>query len=84
MLFPNHTYLNTRNDHKNDTKEEAIARIGTFLKEDFRQIEITAQELQARGLVSRQGRLTLKVRRLPTSALQNAAPEELLHNRKKK
>ncbi len=59
--------------HKNDTKEEAIARIGTFLKEDFRQIEITAQELWARGLVSRQGRLTLKVRRLPAPALQNAA-----------
>ena len=84
LKFQTTEYRNEKVFHKNDTKEEAIARIGTFLKEDFRQIEITAQELQARGLVSRQGRLTLKVRRLPTSALQNAAPEELLHNRKKK
>lgn len=59
--------------HKNDTKEESISRICTYLKENFKQIEITAKELWARGLVSKQGKLTLKIRRLPTSVEQNTS-----------
>ncbi len=65
--------------HKNDIKGEAISRICLFLQEDFRQIEIVAQELRVIGLVSKQGKLTIKTRRLSAPAVSH----ELSHDRKK-
>ncbi len=65
--------------HKNDIKSEAISRVCLFLQEDFKQVEIVTQELRATGLVSKQGKLTLKTRRLTVPAVS----QELSHNRKK-
>ncbi len=76
--------------HKNMTKEDTALSITSALKETFRQIEITAEELRATGLISKQGRLTLKVRRLLKQTEQTtakggqAAVRELSHDRKKK
>ncbi|MFT3984629.1 MAG: SAM-dependent methyltransferase [Lachnospiraceae bacterium] len=76
--------------HKNMTKEDTALSIAAALKETFRQIEITAEELRATGLISKQGRLTLKARRLFKQTGQGtekggqAALRELSHDRKKK
>ena len=85
LMFQETAYIKEKVYHKNLTKEETITQIMNSLKEDFGQIEITTEELRATGLLSKQGKLTLKVKKLELKAEsgQGFCQRELAHNRTK-
>lgn len=76
--------------HENFTAEQLTDRICTALQEQFRQGEFSAKTLQATALVSKKGKLTLKVKNSgKASRTEGAAASEeeelqaLAHNRTK-
>lgn len=76
--------------HENFTAEQLTDRICTALQEQFRQGEFSAKTLQATALVSKKGKLTLKVKnsgKAPRTEGAAASEEEelqaLAHNRTK-
>ena len=87
LLFQETAYRGTQAFHENFTAEQLTDRICTALQEQFRQGEFSAKTLQATALVSKKGKLTLKVKN-SGKALRTAASEEeelqaLAHNRTK-
>lgn len=87
LLFQETAYRGTQAFHENFTAEQMTDRICTALQEQFRQGEFSAKTLQATALVSKKGKLTLKVKN-SGKAPQTAASEEeelqaLAHNRTK-
>ena len=62
LLFQETAYRGTQAFHENFTAEQLTDRICTALQEQFRQGEFSAKTLQATALVSKKGRLTLKVK----------------------
>ena len=74
--------------HENFTAEQLNERICTALKEQFRQGEFAAKSLHATALVSKKGKLTLKVKNIGNAPkAEDAVTEEnlqaLSHNRTK-
>lgn len=81
LVFQETAYRGTQVFHENFTAEQMTDRICLALAEQFRQGEFTAKSLQATALVSKKGKLTLKVK-------NNTSPEQedlqaLSHNRTK-
>lgn len=81
LVFQETAYRGTQVFHENFTAEQMTDRICRALAEQFRQGEFTAKSLQATALVSKKGKLTLKVK-------NNTSPEQedlqaLSHNRTK-
>ena len=81
LVFQETAYRGTQVFHENFTAEQMTDRICLALVEQFRQGEFTAKSLQATALVSKKGKLTLKVK-------NNTSPEQedlqaLSHNRTK-
>ena len=62
LLFQETAYRGTQAFHENFTAEQLTDRICTALQEQFRQGEFSAKTLQATALVSKKGKLTLKVK----------------------
>lgn len=62
LLFQETAYRGTQVFHENFTAEQLTDRICTALQEQFRQGEFSAKTLQATALVSKKGKLTLKVK----------------------
>lgn len=62
LLFQETAYRGTQVFHENFTAEQLTDRICTALQEQFRQGEFTAKGLKATALVSKKGKLTLKVK----------------------
>lgn len=62
LLFQETAYRGTQAFHENFTAEQMTDRICTALQEQFRQGEFSAKTLQATALVSKKGKLTLKVK----------------------
>ena len=62
LLFQETAYKGTQVFHENFTAEQLTDRICTALQEQFRQGEFSAKTLQATALVSKKGKLTLKVK----------------------
>ena len=90
LLFQETAYRGTQVFHENFTAEQLTDRICTALQEQFRQGEFTAKTLQATALVSKKGRLTLKVKnsgKVPqtegTAASEQEELQALAHNRTK-
>ncbi len=85
LKFQAEEYIKEKVFHKNFEKKEAKEYILSRLKETFSQIEITTESLRATALLSKQGHLTLKIKRL-TNDTDNNQPvqRDLSHNRKKK
>lgn len=90
LLFQETAYRGTQVFHENFTAEQLTDRICTALQEQFRQGEFSAKTLQATALVSKKGKLTLKVKKSGKSPRTEgaAASEEeelqaLAHNRTK-
>ena len=90
LLFQETAYRGTQVFHENFTAEQLTDRICTALQEQFRQGEFTAKTLQATALVSKKGRLTLKVKnsgKVPqtegTAASEQEELQSLAHNRTK-
>ena len=88
LLFQETAYRGTQVFHENFTAEQLTDRICTALQEQFRQGEFTAKTLQATALVSKKGRLTLKVKnsgKVPqtegTAASEQEELQALAHNR---
>ena len=80
LLFQETRYKGTQVFHENYTAAQMTDGICAALQEQFRQGEFTAKSLQATALVSKKGKLTLKVK--------NNGPEQedlqaLSHNRTK-
>ena len=81
LVFQETAYRGTQVFHESFTAEQMTDRICLALAEQFRQGEFTAKSLQATALVSKKGKLTLKVK-------NNTSPEQedlqaLSHNRTK-
>ena len=90
LLFQETAYRGTQAFHENFTAEQLTDRICTALQEQFRQGEFSAKTLQATALVSKKGKLTLKVKnsgKAPRTEGAAASHEEelqaLAHNRTK-
>ena len=90
LLFQETAYRGTQVFHENFTAEQLTDRICNALQEQFRQGEFSAKTLQATALVSKKGRLTLKVKnsgKAPRTEGTAASEEEelqaLAHNRTK-
>lgn len=90
LLFQETAYRGTQAFHENFTAEQLTDRICTALQEQFRQGEFSAKTLQATALVSKKGKLTLKVKnsgKAPRTEGAAASEEEelqaLAHNRTK-
>lgn len=90
LLFQETAYRGTQVFHENFTAEQLTDRICTALQEQFRQGEFSAKTLQATALVSKKGKLTLKVKNSgKASRTEGAAVSEeeelqaLAHNRTK-
>lgn len=90
LLFQETAYRGTQAFHENFTAEQLTDRICTALQEQFRQGEFSAKTLQATALVSKKGKLTLKVKKsgkAPRTEGAVASEEEelqaLAHNRTK-
>ena len=90
LLFQETAYRGTQVFHENFTAEALTDRICTALGEQFRQGEFTAAELSATALVSKKGKLTLKIKKnvKPAAAKDNGMSERentqtLAHNRTK-
>ena len=69
LVFQETAYRGTQVFHENFTAEQMTDRICLALAEQFRQGEFTAKSLQATALVSKKGKLTLKVK-------NNTSPEQ--------
>ena len=87
LLFQETAYRGTQASHENFTAEQLTDRICTALQEQFRQGEFSAKTLQATALVSKKGKLTLKVKNSGKAPRTAASEEEelqaLAHNRTK-
>lgn len=91
LKFHETRYQGTKVFHDNFSRDEMIDRIEKDLSELYRQGEITADRLEATILVSKKGKMTVKVRRKTTAqcavsksdAIQSSAQERLSHNRVK-
>ncbi len=90
LLFQETAYRGTQVFHENFTAEQLTDRICTALQEQFRQGEFTAKSLKATALVSKKGKLTLKVKNSgnaskteETAASQQEELQALAHNRTK-
>ena len=89
LLFQETRYKGTQVFHENYTAAQMTDGICAALQEQFRQGEFTAKSLQATALVSKKGKLTLKVKNNGASkAGRSTAPEQedlqvLSHNRTK-
>ncbi|MDE5891298.1 MAG: SAM-dependent methyltransferase, partial [Acetatifactor sp.] len=78
LMFQSTRYAGTQVFHQNHSTEEACRLIGELLQGQFRQCEMTAQNKSATVLVSKKGKMTVKVRNTACNA-----PRELSHNREK-
>ncbi len=89
LVFQETAYRGTQVFHENFTVEQMTDRICMALAEQFRQGEFTAKSLQATALVSKKGKLTLKVKNNGASKAEKSAASEqedlqaLSHNRTK-
>ena len=91
LKFQETRYQGTKVFHDNFSRDEMIDRIEKDLSELYRQGEITGDRLEATILVSKKGKMTVKVRRKTTAqcaaskadAIQSSARERLSHNRVK-
>ena len=88
LLFQETAYRGTQVFHENFTAEQLTDRICTALQEQFRQGEFTSKDLHATALVSKKGKLTLKVKNTGNATKAEGAVSEedlqaLSHNRTK-
>ena len=87
LLFQETAYRGTQAFHENFTAEQLTDRICTALQEQCRQGEFASKTLQATVLVSKKGKLTLKVKNSGKAPRTAASEEEelqaLAHNRTK-
>ena len=90
LLFQETAYRGTQVFHENFTAEQLTDRICTALQEQFRQGEFTAKTMHATALVSKKGKLTLKVKNSGnapkmegTAVSEQEELQALAHNRTK-
>lgn len=84
LLFQQTLYRGTQVFHENLTAEAARARIGELLEANFRQAQISTQVRQATVLVSKKGKMTVKVKQLGGEGKEKQLRErDLSHNREK-
>lgn len=78
LMFQSVRYVGNQVFHENYNAPEACELIEKQLGEQFRQCEITARDRRVTVLVSKKGKMTIKVRKAVCDA-----PRELTHNREK-
>lgn len=78
LMFQSTRYAGTQVFHQNHSAEEACRLIEDLLQRQFRQCELTTLDRSANVLVSKKGKMTVKVRQTACEA-----PRELSHNREK-
>ncbi|MDE7224694.1 MAG: SAM-dependent methyltransferase [Acetatifactor sp.] len=78
LMFQSTRYAGAQVFHQNHNAEEACLLIKDLLQRQFRQCEMTALDRSANVLVSKKGKMTVRVRHTACEA-----PRELSHNREK-
>ncbi len=81
LLFQETVYKGNQVFHKNGTKEETIVRIKQWLDGIFHQAAVMAEEENAVVLISKKGRMTIKVQKAKEKVQK--APTVIEHNREK-
>ena len=70
--------------HRNFTKEEAAAYVTDLLDGVMKQMELTSSRGSVHALVSKKGKVTVKVKRKEAAEKIRAGAESLSHNRRKR
>ena len=79
IVFQVTEYKGTQVFHENYEKDTLIDKIEVYLKENFRQMEITSTTMQATVLISKKGKMTIKKK-----GIQTEKKVDLSHNKAKK
>ena len=87
LLFQCQETVGTKEFHKNMTKDDVITRISDWMNGTFKQMQLESDTCTASVLVSKKGKLTLKVKNSGKAPRTAASEEEelqaLAHNRTK-
>ena len=79
IVFQVTEYKGAQVFHENYEKEALIEKIEKYLKENFKQMELTTTTVQATVLISKKGKVTIKKK-----GIQNEQQIDLSHNKAKK
>ena len=79
IVFQVTEYKGAQVFHDNYEKSQLIEKIGMYLKEQFKQMELTSVSMQATVLISKKGKITIKKRQIQTEK-----KIDLSHNKAKK
>ena len=83
VFFQETMYKGTQVFHENLKAEQMQERILEYMSNLFRQGEMKAQGVEATALVSKKGKLTLKIKRSANAEQLSKSKQELSHNRTK-
>lgn len=79
LVFQTTEYKGTQVFHENYDKEQLIEKIEKYLRDNFKQMEVTCTTMQATVLVSKKGKVTIKKKQIQTEK-----KVDLSHNKAKK
>ena len=79
IVFQVTEYKGAQVFHENYEKPSLIEKIEMYLKEQFKQMELTSTSIQATVLISKKGKITIKKKQI-----QNEIKADLSHNKAKK
>ena len=79
IVFQVTEYKGAQVFHDNYEKSQLIEKIGMYLKEQFKQMELTSVSMQAMVLISKKGKITIKKKQIQTEK-----KIDLSHNKAKK
>lgn len=79
LMFQREEYANNQVFHENMDKETTVEQICTFLKKDYKQLDLLCEQSSFSALVSKKGKSTIK-----ENKNQIAKKIDLSHNRKKR
>ena len=87
LCFQETIYRGTQVFHENFSAQEIIERIETLLQGKMKQCEITTESLSATVLVSKKGKMTVKIKKISAkeagAAVTHEKTKDLSHNREK-
>jgi len=65
LQFQFTSYVGTKVYHENLARQEAVEKISSLLHHEFKQMQLSSAEMEASALVSKKGKVTLKIKRNP-------------------
>lgn len=84
LLFQQTVYEGTKVFHENMDRQKMLSRISGYMERDFKQLEGESTQTKVSALVSKKGKVTVKVAKKKESGEKTAFCPDLSHNRMKK